>query len=310
MTDAAVAGPEQPAYDLQSGVVELRPLGFTDILDGSFAVFRAAKWVMVPVVCALMIPLQLLVAFTQREALSFSLTGMLDDPAAAELILGDGTVTPGLAITLAGQVVVVPLLAGALAHAAAGTMRGYPPELGATAAATARRAGWLIGAYVGCGLARLSPLLLVAAALAAGSEVGVVVAVFVTMVVAIGLTPLFAVITPALMSLDRPAPAAIGHAIGLCRRAYWRTAGVMLGTTVVFNLLALLLAGIPNAIGLLAGLGYGWVLVAFASVLAQLIVAPLNAAAMVLLHADLRVRQEGMDFDRVIQQLSVGVRGP
>lgn len=301
--------PTRQAYDLEDGVVHLRPLRFTDILDGSFTVFRASKWTMIPIVLAVMVPLQLMVAFLQREALSFGLASVLDDPAAADVVFGQGTVDAALVITILSQVVVAPLLAGALAYVAAGAMEGPQPGLGQTALLTLRRAGWLVGAYVVTGLVRVLPFGLAVAAVAAESVGGTILATVVAAVVFVGLTPLFAVITPALMTADRPAWQTIWQAVRLCGRAYWRTVLVMLGTTVVFNLLALLLAGIPNVIGLLAGLGFGWVLVAFASVLAQLIVAPLNAAAMVLLHADLQMRQEGRDFDIVLQRFRTQFAG-
>lgn len=309
MTEAVAPTPTRPAYDLESGVVHLRPLRFTDILDGAFTLFRTSKWLMIPIVLAVMVPLQLLVTFLQREALSFGLAGVLDDPAAAEVLFGQGTISAALVISILSQVIIAPVLAGALAYVAAATMTDHQVGLGDTVKATLRRAGWLVGVYVGGGLIRVAPLGLVAAAVAVQSTGGIIVGILLTVIVFAGLTPLFAVITPALMVAERPRWATIWGALGLCRRAYWRTVLTILGTSVVFNLLALLLAGIPNVIGLLAGLGFGWVLVAFGSALSQLIVAPLTAAAMVLLHADLRIRQEGMDFDVVLERLHSQLAG-
>ncbi|HUG85115.1 MAG TPA: hypothetical protein VMM13_11150, partial [Euzebya sp.] len=84
--------PTRGAYDLQAGVVEVRPLRFTDILDGSFSLFRATMGAMVAMVLAIMVPLQLLSAFLQREALSFGFSGLLDDQATADLLLGEAGV--------------------------------------------------------------------------------------------------------------------------------------------------------------------------------------------------------------------------
>ncbi|MGI9017423.1 MAG: hypothetical protein ACR2HR_10045 [Euzebya sp.] len=286
-------------------MIEFRPLQFTDILDGSFALFRSSLRVMVPVVLLVMAPVQLVAAFAQREALSFGFTGILDDPTAADALLGSGGVTAGLLISLAVQMLIAPILAGVLVHIAGAHMFGRQVTMRQAVLATLGKSGWLVGAYLLIGLVRVLLLGLAFLAFAAGSAVGVTVLIVLGAAVFVGLTPLFAVITPAIM-LESVAPvAAIRHAITLAQGAYWRVAGVMLGTSFVFNLLALLLAGIPNVIGVVGGLGFGWVLVGLASVLSQLIVAPLNASAMVLLHADLQMRQEGMDFDVVLGRMAV-----
>lgn len=302
----------RPAYDLTTGVVDVRPLRFTDVLDGSFAVYRSSMRVAVPLVLVVMVPLQLLSAYVQREALRFGLGGVLDDPAAAEVLLGQGGPTAGILAALAGQVVVGPLLAGALAAVAIARTTGRDITVGRAVRAAVRRAGWLIGAYVLGLLARGAVLLVAAVGAAAGVDALVAAGIAMGIPVAMAVTPLLAVITPALMVDDRPGPQAIRHAVTLAARSWWRVAGVLVGTSLVFNLVALLLAGIPNVVGLAAGLGFGWALVAVGNTLTQLVTAPLTAAAMVLLHTDLRVRQEGLDFDVILARLqaSDGRPGP
>ncbi len=295
--------PSRPAYDTTRGVVEVRPLRFTDILDGSFAVFRAGLRPMVALVLAVMVPLQLVTAFVQREALVLGVSGILDDPTGAQILLGEGGVTGATVLSLVVQFVVTPVLAGALAHAAGQVASGRPADLRRSTGVAVRRAGWLVGAAVGFLIAR--GLLLGFAVLAGVAGVAPLVAVFIVLgvIAAIGLTPLVAVVTPAVVREDGSGADAIRHGITLARRAYWRTAGVVVGTSFVFNLIAVLLAGIPNAIGIIGGLGFAWVLIAAANVLSQLIVVPLTAAAMVLLHSDLRIRQEGHDFDVILDQM-------
>ncbi|HUG84444.1 MAG TPA: hypothetical protein VMM13_07755, partial [Euzebya sp.] len=295
--------PIRGAYDLQAGVVEVRPLRFTDILDGSFSLFRATMGAMVAMVLAIMVPLQLLSAFLRREALSFGFSGLLDDRATADLLLGEAGVSPALVLTGVSQVLVVPVLGGALVLVAGRRYLGQQVDLRQVLSQTGRKAGWLVLAYLATWALRLLPLILVAAAVATGSAVGLAISVVLTGVVVVAMTPLFVLVTPAIMLEPRQPVQAFLHALRLVRGAYWRTLGVMIGTTLVFNLLALLLAGLPNVIGLIGGFGFAWVLVALGSILAQLIVAPLTAASMVLLHADLRIRQEGLDFDILVQRM-------
>jgi hypothetical protein len=259
--------------------------------------------VVVTLVLIVTVPVQLLSAFLQRETFSIGFAGLLDDPAAAALLFGEGGGSSALVVTLISQVVVVPLLTGALVHVAHRRYHGHDVSVGETAGATARRAGWLLLANLVAGVVRFAPVLLVIAFAIAGSQVAATVAALVALLLAAGLTPLVVLVVPAIVEGTRPPPAAFRHAVTLARRSYLRTTGVVVGTAVVFNLLALLLAGLPNVVGIIGGFGFSWVLVAAASVLSQLIVAPLTAAAMVLLHADLRIRQEGMDFDLLIDRM-------
>lgn len=297
------AAPPRSAYDLEQGVVDLRPLTFTDVLDGSFALYRTTLRVVVPLVLLVSVPLQLLSAFLQREALSFGLTGLLDDPAAAAVLFGEGGATPALLLTVVAQVLVAPVLSGALCLIAGRAFLGDPVSLGEAVGRILRTAGWLILAQLAAGGLRLLPLLLVAGAIAAGTGLLVGVTVALAVLIALLLTPLFALVVPAIVLEPTHPVEGFRHAVSLARGDYVRTAGVVVGTTLVFNLLAVLLAGIPNAVGFLSGIGFAWVLVAFGSVLGQLILAPLTAASMVLLHADLRVRREGLDFDVLIRRM-------
>jgi hypothetical protein len=295
--------PDRAAYDLDAGVVDIRPLRFTDVLDGSFALYRATLRLVVPLVLLVNVPLQLASAFLQREALSFGLTGILDDPAAAGVLLGEGEPTAALVLTLVAQVLVVPLLSGALVHVTGRAYLGTPTTFGDALRTTAHLAGWLIAAYLAAGVLRVLPLALVAIALATGVDALIGSAVALAGIAVILLTPLFVLVTPAIVLEPRAPVQAFTHAVDLARRDYPRVVGVVIGTTLVFNLLALLLAGLPNVIGIIGGFGFAWVLVALGSVLSQLIVAPLTAAAMVLLHADLRIRREGLDFDLLLSRL-------
>lgn len=302
--------PDRRAYDLEQGVVDVRPLRFTDILDGSFTLFRATMRVMVPLVLAVMVPLQLLSAYLQRGALSFGITGALDDPAAAAVILGESGPTPALVLTLIAQVLIGPILGGALVLAAGRRYLGQPVDLRGVVTRTLTMSGWLVLGYLASGLLRVLPLGLVALAVAAEVDVLITVTVVLAGLTLMVLTPVFVLVTPAIMLEPRQPVQAFGHAVSLVRGSYWRTVGVVVGTTMVFNLLALLLAGLPNVIGIIGGFGFAWVLVAFGSILSQLIVAPLNAAAMVLLHADLRIRQEGLDFDLLVQRMRAPAAAP
>ncbi len=288
------------------GPVPLRPLGFADILDGSFALYRSGLRVVVPLVLAVMVPLQLLAAFLQRDALRLGIAGVLNDAATADLLRGSGGLGAGLVTSLVVQLLVAPVLAGALVAAAQAIRAGQQTSVREVAGAALRLSGWLVGVYVLGVLVRSVLLLVAAGAAASGADVLVGLALVLGIPALLLLTPLLVLVTPAIMAQDRPPVQAVVHAVTLVRGSYLRTVGIVLGTTVVLNLVAGLLAGIPSVLGLLSGLGFGWVLVGIGNVVTQLVVAPLNAAAMVLLHTDLRVRQEGLDLDVALAAL----RGP
>ncbi|CAN5197909.1 hypothetical protein BH23ACT9_BH23ACT9_00370 [soil metagenome] len=303
MTDVGNPSADRAAHELHGGAVDVRPLRFTDILDGSFGLFRSSLRLMIPLVLAVMVPLQLLSAFIQREALQFAFAGIFDDPDAASLLFdGEGNLA-GLAVRALSGLLIDPVLAGALVWVAGRRFLGQPVDFGQTLRQTGRMAGWLVLAYIVSALAR--GIFLVPALLAGtgGSEEAAALALVLGGLAVLLLTPLFAVVTPAILFEPRRPAQAFAHAVRLVRGAYWRTTGIVVGTTLVFNLLALLLAGAPNVIGFIGGFGFAWVLIAFGSVLEQLITAPLIAGAMVLLHADLRVRQEGFDFDLLLDRM-------
>ncbi len=298
--------PSLTAYDLHRGTVELRPLSVIDMIDGAFSVCRANKRLIAATVLLIMVPLQLLAAFFQRDAIQ-QLGAALQAPGVATgLFTGEGEVA-SLLTSLATQVLVTQVLFGALTLIAGRGAAGAPLSGQQLVRATARRSGVLIGAYIGLGLIRFGPLLLAGLAAATGSFALVALLVVVGFVWAVVLTPFIATVTPALMLEDRPATEAISHAVRLARRGYWRVVGLILLGGFVFNLIAGLLAGVASLFAVASGLGFAWVLVGLSNVLSLLIQGPLTAAAMVLLHQDLRVRQEGLDFDVLIGRLAARV---
>jgi hypothetical protein len=285
-----------------AGAASAGPLRFTELLDGAFALCRGSARTLAVLVLAVHVPLQLGAAFLQRDALRLGLGALLDDPAAADAALG-GPLDGGVLATLAVQVVVGALLAGALTAVVLGARAGRPVRPAEAARAAARRAGWLVGAAVAGWLVRGALLLLVPVGAAVGSDPLVAIGIATGVPLALALTPLVAVVTPALVAAPRPGRAVVVHAVLLGARGWWRVLGVVVGTTGVIALVAGLLAGIPNVTGAVAGGGYGWVLVAVGNVVAQGVAAPLTAAAMVLLLEDLRARQEGADLDALVAEV-------
>lgn len=299
-------------------VADLHPLTFGEVLDGSFRLLRLNLVPILRLTAAVVVPVQLLASYLQRDQLSVGITGVLNDPLLAEAVLrgqSPGGVVGASLVSLLTAGVVVPVLAGALALIGVSTMLGRP--VGAAEAATTawRRAGALIGAWWLHVLLLAVPALpaLLLGLLVAGTAAGPGAAAALLLVAAplgalgvLAAMPFLLPVTPAVVTEGIGPVDAVRRSARLVRRRYWPVLGALLGTSLVFLIVAGLLSALPSGLGTGVGGDFAWVLVAAGSVVSQCLVIPLTALAAALIYLDLRMRVEGLDLSLRAQRIAAG----
>lgn len=293
----------------------IRPLNLGELLDGAFKLFIANWRTIVVVAGVFLVPLQLLSAYLQRDLLGGGLLEMMRDPAATQMFGEAGSMGEDWAILLgvAQSLVILPLITGAVSAVVAASYLGDSLEAGAALAAGVRRWWALIASWI---------LLIVASMLSLGLAVGVVALVAtggvpLAVTVVLGIVMVLAGIgaSLAVASLFAVAPAAIvveglGPVQGLRRSAQLLRPRLLpvLGTLTVASLLvfvlSMVLGGIPQFAGMMAGDRLGWVLVAVGGIAAGLVTTPFLAIVLTLLYFDGRVRQEALDLRLTADRLS------
>ncbi|AXV08473.1 putative integral membrane protein [Euzebya pacifica] len=274
------------------------PLGFTDILDGAFQLYRASRRVIVGMSLAVLVPLHLLVAFVQRDSvLTGGLGGLLEDPEAAAALLGEGGDPTAAVIGLVlVQGTVLPLLAGGWIALASRVIDGGQPSAGVIVRTWRQRGPALLGAWWLHVLAYLVPVAPLALLALAGAEVAAAAAAAPVLLLSALLMPFFVRVAPAVVIEGLGPVQAIRRSVALTRRRYAATGGVVIGTTFVIALIATLISGVPEVIGFIGGFGWAWVLLAIAAITSGLIQGPLTAHTATLMFMDSRARLEGHDL--------------
>lgn len=297
------------------GPVAIRPLNLGELLDGAFKLF-VANWRTIVVATGIfLVPLQLLSAYLQRDLLGGGLLEMLSDPTAAQMFTEAGGLGEDQAVLLgvAQSLVILPLLTGVVAAIVGASYLGGSLQVGEALAAGLRRWWALIASWLLLILASLLPLGIAVGILPLAAAGGVPVAGMVLLGIVLVLGGLATSLAAA--SLFAAAPAAIviealGPLQGLRRSARLLRPRLpaVLGTLVVavllVSVLSMVLGGIPQFVGLMAGDRLGWLLVAVGGIAAGLVTTPLFAIVVTLLYFDGRVRQEALDLRLAADRLS------
>lgn len=310
------AGPE-PAHHFQQpakpGVIELRPLGFGDLLDATFAVIRLApiptllNAVLVQLLPALVALWLLLPWFTGFEV---SLDSGRSSP--AEVVQGLERSWPPLAAGF-GTYLAVQLLAGVLVvgpstvaamRATLGLRTAWGTSLALSSRAMIRLAAWnlLAGAAV-----LLVLMLSVAGAVALARPLGLAGAGILLALWLLALLPLYGWLAiklcfgpVELVARSMGIGAAIASSWRLVRGSWWRILGILLVVGIVLGLLSGLvvqildvatgqfLSGSDAALGVWVGVAAQAVVGALSMVLGQVM--------LTLLHVDARIRHERLDL--------------
>jgi hypothetical protein len=300
------------------GAVPLRPLGLGDLYDAAFKIIRYNPGATVgSAVLVTAVAMAIPVAVTAGLATTVDLTSSLSDPAgpSSDQLVGLVGTMGSLMLGLVLQSIGLVLVTGMIAHVTMAATLGHRLTLGQAWAATRGQRWRLIG---------LTFLLGVLVTLAIGVYVGLwFVAAstvdgwglfwfgLITVPVFLGLLIVFWVrvyylAVPSLMLEDLRIWQALGRAVALTRKAFWRTFGIGLLTALLTQVAGALLST-PISLGTMALTVLGGVdpespllLVlsqATSSVVTAAFVAPFVTAVTCLQYIDLRIRKEGYDVE-------------
>lgn len=258
--------------------VALRPMTVADILDGGFGIVKGRPRKILGITAAFVVPIQLLAAFSQRNATGTGVGGVFSaDPATSD---ASSEVAPlvGLLVAALLGAVALTCVTAAVAHLVGQWTMGRDAPAGEILGIVGRRLGGLLaGLVIG--------------------TVAVAVAGFACYIGALFMLPLVAVLIPALVVEGIGPFAAFARSARLAQTRYWGVLGISLLIGIVSYLLNSALSALPQGLASVIGLDAGWPLLALGGIAANLVVVPFAAAALVLLYLDLRVRSEGLDIE-------------
>ncbi|MBW1603260.1 hypothetical protein JJV70_14355 [Streptomyces sp. JJ66] len=315
-------GAWQYAQAAKPGVIPLRPLGLTEILDGAISTMRAHWRPVLGIALGVAVLVQLISTITTRLWLS-------DNSALASLQEGRAlsteetvdfvTTTLGTSsisglTSLIGTVIATAMLTMIISRAVLGrpvtigevwqdARPQLPRLLGLTLLVTALLVGVLIVSVL--------PGLLLAGAVGAAGLILVVLGFLGGLVLMIWLAIRFT-LSPAALMLERAGVlTAMRRSAKLVRGSWWRIFGIQLLAALIVGVLGFIISLPATLIATAVGGGSGgllggppaelsWtylIIVGIGSVLTSTITLPFTAGVTALLYIDARIRREGLDLE-------------
>jgi hypothetical protein len=254
----------------------------SDVLDGAFAILKAAPATIIAFTAVFAVPVHIAGAWLQRDLLGGdSLLEMFEQ--------GDTSLTGvdqgGMGSTWAQMVLLFgPALA--LVFVAAGIVR----LVGAWHTGRDLSLADLLRGSLPLAWPLLASWLLVHLA----EGVGMLLCGFPGLAV----MTWFLVTAPVIGAEGLGPVAAMRRSARLVSRRFWPVMGLTLLSSIVAMLFGYALGLVPTTLSLFLGTdGLGWLVTAAAGILTSLITMPIVAATTVLIYLDLRVRTEGLDLE-------------
>jgi hypothetical protein len=247
-----------------------------DLLDGAFAVIKAQPRSLA--VCALVVvlPIQVLIAWTQRDLFGGAPIGdVFSDPT---LVESSSSASDLAYLGVLLQSFAASVLAVSVMTVISGHLAGTVPSTAAVVRATVRRAPVILVAWCGVHIAELAGCF--------GFGIG-----------GLYLMGAFLVVAPAIATESIGPIAALRRSWRLTATRRWQMVGVGVMSAVVIYTLTQILTIVPQLLAFLVGTEDGWVLLAAGSTAVSLLTVPLTAAVSCLAYLDLRVRLEGLDLE-------------
>lgn len=254
----------------------------SDVLDGAFAILKAAPATIIAFTAVFAVPVHLLGAWLQRD------------------LLGGGSI---LEVFGDGDQSLTAVDSGGLSSTWAQMVLLFGPSLALVfvAAAIVRLVGaWHTGhdlslreLLVGS-LPLAWPLLASWALVHLAEGVGMLACGFPGLAVMT-----WFLVTAPVVGAERLGPVqAMRRSARLVSRRFWPVMGLVLLAGIVAALFGYALGLVPTVLSLLVGTdGHWWLLTAAAGVLTSIVTMPIVAATTVLIYLDLRVRTEGLDIE-------------
>lgn len=315
---SSVPGSSWQAPDVKPGVIPLRPLGVTEILDGAITTIRrnlAAMLGLSAIVAATtQIVTAAVLAWVFGEAITEPDLGMSDAEALDSLARGIPAAVLGWLVTVIATV----FLTGVLTVVVGQAVLGRDLSIGQAWRESKGRLPRLLGLTFLYTLIYFSPLIVVVLLAVGLSLVGgaagavlAVVAGLAAIPVTIWLYVRYALSTPALMletttadNTSRPIRVveSLRRSATLVRTSWWRVFAILLLILIITFLIGQVVAvpfGVPSMLGTNAGDDpvTWYVLNTLAGMISATITAPFAAAATALLYIDRRIRREGLDIE-------------
>ena len=274
----------QPALE---PALRLRPLGFGELLDEIFRVYRRYFWLLVAISLVLALPtlvIQILGGQADQVGFSLNLLSNLGNLARLEGVNGPPADPISFLLLYLVTVALAPFVAGAITLAVVGIELGRPVTLSYCLLGALRRYLPLLGQ----GLLYL-PLLLIAPCLP------LFLWIFVRWSVAV----------PALVTEGIGPVQALGRSWQLTRDNWWRLFGILLVVYLLASAASSVLGGFALPIAILVPFVSQTVRGAIAltaSTVGSALVTPVEYLCIVLLYFDLRIRKESFDLDELARR--------
>lgn len=304
------------------GVIELRPLGLGELLDGAFNVIRrnpAATLGLSAIVMGIVAVLNALVgALLVGEARRMS---QLDPEAVemADIATMLGRVMTGALITVVVSVFATLVLTGMLTVVVGRATLGYKVSMGEAWRAALPRIGTLLGVAVLIFLGTFAFFLVATAIVVggialAGPDSGAaafvgIASIFLfpaAFVVMVWLYVSWSLSTPAVVLERQGVIGSMKRSFRLVKGTWWRVFGILLVTAILAGLISAILPlpfqGIASLFGdpanptATGAFILSLVITTIGSAIAGTIATPFQAGVTVLLYVDQRIRKEGLDL--------------
>ncbi len=287
-----------------------------DILDGAFSLFRSDVRTFLLATALVVVPVQILAGFFNVasgfgdvfEQLQVAPTTVDMDEVVGTMV---DTVPLLLAAGVVGQIFTLLVRIGLL-RVAVSRYVGRSTGVGDALREGARRLLAAIASQLLAVLLALAPFLVVGAVAAVAVVTENVALGVVAALLALPATAA-AVFVGIRLSLALPALviegigpiAALRRSWELVRGRWWPVAGTLLLAGLVLSVVGAALAGVPSIAVVAASFEVQTAVGAVATILASLIVEPVNAIIVLLLYLDQRIRGEGLDLQLADPQAGV-----
>ncbi|GAC1601587.1 MAG: hypothetical protein NVS3B21_29280 [Acidimicrobiales bacterium] len=293
MTERGMVPDYGPAWGLPkagspgTGPLPLHPMSLGDILDGIFKLLRGNFRTIALIVGTLVLPVQLVAAFAQRNLLGGqSILRIINDPSTATTVQRGNLATTVVAVAASlVNVLLLPFVGGAIATVVTASYGGGSIGAGVALKAMGRRAPALFAAWW-----IWHPF----------EVVGFALGVF----PGVALMTMFVMVAPVIVTEGLGPWQGLRRSWRLAARTFWSTMAAAVLSGCIAYVMGQVLSGVPSFVGLTIGLRWGWLLLALGGALTALVITPIAAITATLLYYDARIRTEGFDLEVIASGLA------
>jgi hypothetical protein len=294
------------------GVIPLRPLGVSEILDGAFASIRRNPKAILGLAAVVMTISAVISATITRTLLNLGglnlpSPGQQLTPAQFTHLVGRivAVALPAFGLTLLLTFIVQAILAGLLAPIIARAVSGQQISAADAWRATRPRLPSLLLATLLVLLAGFGPLLIlgliVGIAFLAGAPAAVYAVLAVlglaALVLTIWFSTMLSLVTPVVVLENESPGRALARSWRLVTRSFWRVFGITLLAGIIVAVAGGILQLPFTFLGAVSGSGIvATVILVIGTIAAGTVTRPITAGVTVLLYVDMRMRKEGLDL--------------